>query len=149
MKPLNLRRVVVGVFILGLFLALTYWIKRASPNKDDGKLLEVRQTFLTLPLPPDFTETDSSFQSKAELALVTKYFKSPAPVDEVKEFYDQRLTAAGWTLVKDRPVTDWFRDLGGRQLTFRKQQNSVIVEYAGKAANDQWNYAISVKWEKG
>jgi hypothetical protein len=103
--------------------------------------------YATLPIPSDFKETDSSFQLKAELGLVPKYFKASMPFDNVKEFYIQRLTPGGWTLVKERRMTDWFRNFGGRELTFRKEQNSLVIEYAGERADNQWDYAIGLEWK--
>ena len=44
-------------------------------------------------------------------------------------------------------MTDWFRDFGGRQLTFRKDQYSIVIEYRGdKEPNPDWNYAIDIEW---
>ena len=99
-------------------------------------------------MPPDLKETGSSFQSKTELALVSKYFSSKSKYEDVKSFFAQHLTPASWTLVEERSMTDWGRDFGGRQLKFRKGEYWIVIEYAGEKASDQWDYAVTVEWKK-
>lgn len=127
-------------------LGVTYLAKKHSPNKDDVKLEEIRGIFSSLPIPPGFEERGSSFQSKAENALVTKYFHAGNSYDSVKAFYDQYARDNGWLVGKERSVTDWGRDFGGRQLEFRKGYHSLIISYSGEKSNEDQNYAISVVW---
>ncbi len=112
----NANKILIGLLIVAVVCLLAYFAKRHSPNKDDIKLNEVRQLYSQLPIPPGFEEKGSSFQSKSELALVSKYFQSKTAYDDVKAFYVQRLIPTGWTLIKERQMTDWFRDFGGREL---------------------------------
>ena len=144
----SVKKIVLGVFIVSAVSTVAYFAKKQSPNKDDAKLYEIRQLYSALPIPPDFHEIGSSFQSKTELALVTKYFKSKTPYDEVKAFYLERLIPAGWKLARERRMTDWFRDYGGHELTFEKNQYSVVIEYAGQQADSEWDYGMGVKWKK-
>ena len=145
----NSSKVLVGLLIVAVVCILAYFAKRHSPNKDDAKLYEVRQLYSQLELPPDFNETGSDFMSKAELAQEGKYFSSKAKYEEVKGFFVQHLTPTVWVLVEDRSMTDWGRDLGGRQLKFRKGEYWIVIEYAGEKAADHWNYAVGVEWKKG
>jgi hypothetical protein len=145
---INVKKILLGILIIALGSVLAYFAKKHSPNRDDAKLYEVRQLYSQLPLPPDFKETGSSFQSKTELALESKYFSSKNKYEEVKAFAVQHLTPSGWTLVQERSMTDWGRDLGGRQLKFRKGEYWVVIEYAGERATDQWDYAVTVEWKK-
>ncbi|HYR76175.1 MAG TPA: hypothetical protein VEM96_10065 [Pyrinomonadaceae bacterium] len=145
---INARKILLGIMIIVVVSIFAYFAKKHSPNRDDTKLYEVRQLYSQLALPPDFKETGSSFQSKAEGALEEKYFSSKSKYEEVKGFVLQHLTPAGWTLVEDRSMTDWGRDLGGRQLKFRKGEYWIVIEYAGEKASDQWDYAVTVEWKK-
>jgi hypothetical protein len=146
---INAKKILLGILIISLGSVLAYFAKKHSPNRDDAKLSEVRQLYSQLSLPPDFKETGSSFQSKTELALESKYFSSKSKYEEVKAFVEQHLTASGWTLVLERSITDWGTDLGGRQLKFRKGEYWIVIEYAGEKAADHWNYAVGVEWKKG
>src|SRR5437660_1287872 len=112
----NARKILLGILIIAAVSILAYVAKKHSPNRDDAKLYEVRQLYSQLTLPPDFKETGSGFMSKIELAQEEKYFSSKSNYEEIKRFVVEPLTPAGWTLVEDRSMTDWGRDLGGRQL---------------------------------
>ncbi|SRR5713226_7572567 len=145
---INVKKILLGLLIIAVVSILAYFAKKHSPNRDDAKLYEVRQLYSQLPLPPDFNETGSDFMSKAELAQEGKYFSSRSKYEEVKAFAVQHLTPAGWVLVEDRSMTDWGRDLGGRQLKFRRGEYWIVIEYAGEKASDQWDYAVAVEWKK-
>lgn len=144
----NANKVLLGLLIVAVVCVMAYFAKKHSPNRDDTKLYELRQMYSTFPLPSDFQEIGSSFQSKAELALVTKYFRSKSRYDEVKTFYIQHLIETGWVLANERPMKDWFTDFGGRELEFSKGEYSVVIEYAGERASNDWNYGIAIEWRK-
>jgi len=102
--------------------------------------------YSTLPVPPGLKERGSSFQSKADDALVETYFDSAVPYDQVKAFYLQDLVKRGWALINESPMTDWGRDFGGRRLEFRKDEYSLVIQYAGER-DDQWDYAVTLRWK--
>jgi hypothetical protein len=145
---MNVNKILLGLLIVAVVSVLAYLGKKHSPNRDDAKLYEVRQLYSQLALPPDFKETGSDFMSKAELAQEEKYFSSKSKYEEVKAFFVQHLTPADWALVEERSMTDWGRDLGGRQLKFRKSEYWIVIEYTGEKASDQWDYAVTVEWKK-
>ncbi|GEM_PF-5633940 len=145
---INVKKILLGILIIALVSLWAYLAKKNSPNRDDTMLYEVRQLYSQLALPADFQETGSSFQSKTELALESKYFSSKSKYEDVRAFVVQHLTPSGWTLVEERSMTDWGRDLGGRQLRFRKGEYWIVIEYAGEKASDQWDYAVTVEWKK-
>src|SRR5712691_6052747 len=41
----------------------------------------------------------------------------------------------GWQLARERQLKDWGRDLGGRELKFRRGDYEATVEYAGERAD--------------
>jgi hypothetical protein len=135
--------------IIGVALSIFYFENKYSANRDDAKLFEIQQLYSKLPLHSDLKERGSSFQSKAELALVGKYFDSGTSYDEVKDFYRHHLTEAGWSPTGEKPITDWARDFGGRSLEFRRGEYRLVIEYAGERANDDWDYAITLIWKQG
>lgn len=144
---INPKKIVWAAVLLVIVFSVAYLAKRYSPNYNDAKLYETRELYSKLPIAPGFTERGSSFQSKAELALVSKYFDSKASYDEVKAFYQSHLSESGWTLTEERPMRDWWRDFGGRRLEFRKGDYFLVIEYAGEKASDQWDYAIDLIWK--
>lgn len=145
---INVTKILLGLLIIAVVSIFAYFAKKHSPNRDNAKLYEVRQLYSQLPLLPDFNETGSDFMSKTELAEETKYFSSKSKYEEVKAFAVQHFASSGWTLVQERSMTDWGRDLGGRELKFRKGEYWIVIEYAGEKATDQWDYAVTVEWKK-
>ena len=134
--------------LLVVLLCLLASCKQFSPNKNDVKLKEVEQLYSNLPIYQGFRETWSGSVSKSMLASVGKHYKSDAGYQDVKDFYVTKLVPDGWQLTKDIPLKDWSEDHGGRELTFTKQQYSVVIEYRGdKVTNPDWNYAINVGWQ--
>ena len=133
--------------LLVLILCSLASCKQFSPNKNDGKLKEVEKLYTNLPIHRGFTETWSSSVSKSMLASVGKHYKSDARYEDVKHFYVTNLIPEGWQLTKEIPLKDWSEDYGGRELTFTKEQYSIVIEYRGdKAISPDWNYAIDVGW---
>lgn len=141
-----MRRVVIGAVIVAVGCSLAYLEKRCSPNRDDAKLSEIRQLYSTLPVPPGLKERGSSFQSKADGALVETYFDSSSAYEEVKAFYLRELINRGWKMSSESPMKDWGRDFGGRRLEFRRAEYSLVIQYAGER-DDQWDYAVTLLWK--
>ena len=143
---LKLWRVIL--ISIPLLLSLTN-CKQFSPNKHDAKLKEVENLWASLPIPAGFEETWRGSTSKSMLASVSRHYKSDARYDDVKSFYVTRLIPEGWHLSKEEALKDWLGG-GGRQLTFTKEEYSVVIEYEGeKAIDPDWNYAIGVGWQSG
>jgi len=91
-------------------------------------------------------EVSNSTSSGFGKAFVSKSFRSKASYDEVKRFYVEHLTQEGWQLVEERNLKDWDRDLGGRELGFRRGDYEVTIEYAGEKAKRGWDYGIGIGW---
>jgi hypothetical protein len=119
-----------------------------GPNSDGSKLRELEQLQSTLPIFPSMIETSVHTDSKGTLAGISKLYKCEARYDDVKVFYMAGLRKGGWEYSDERSIRDWERDLGGRQLTFRKNEYKFSVTYAGENANYGWDYAIDIQWEK-
>ena len=125
--------------------------KRYSHNRDDVRLKEVQRLASALPIYPGFQDTGGGATYSTPIsASVHKSYRSSARFDDVKTFYATQLTQTSWQLTKDRALKDgWSRDLGGRELRFEKGQYHVTIEYIGdKEVEPDWNYGISVGWNR-
>ena len=146
MKPKPKQVLSLVLAVATLFLLTN--CNRYSPNRGDAKFKEVERLYNGLHVYPGFQPVGEASYSKSMLASVSKYYKSDASYDDVKKFYSAELGPAGWQLTKERNLKDWWRDFGGRELTFGKGQYSVVIEYRGDQAIDpDWNYAINVGWD--
>ena len=127
------------------------WIyveKKLSPNANDAKLHELIALASATPEYPGWIETGTHNTSKASLAGVSKYYKSDAEYCEVNRFYTRELTKEGWQFVGERRFKDWWRDFGGREISFRRGEYKITITFAGESADYGWQYAIYFGWEK-
>jgi hypothetical protein len=146
-SPQGIFKLVVGVILIATISILAKYSKDHSPNKGDAKLKEIEAVYSQLPIYPDFHEVAHNFSSKDVSALTGRSYSSSAAYADVRSFYSDKLSASGWQLTNERNMKDWWRDFGGRQLTFRKGQYSIVIEYRGdKEPNPDWNYAIDLEW---
>ncbi|MGH9929179.1 MAG: hypothetical protein ACREA9_08125 [Pyrinomonadaceae bacterium] len=77
-------------------------------------------------------------------ASIGRSFRCQASYDDVKRFYSERLGQDGWELADERQLKDWGRDVGGREIKFRKGDYQVVIGYAGERANYGWDYGIDI-----
>ena len=132
-------------------LLIAFWLvscnpERNGPNADGVKIREIEAIWNTMPHFAGMEEVDNSKSSTGTKAHVSKGFRSTAKFDEVREFYVKRLSDAGWQLVEDRKMYDWWRDLGGHYLAFRKAEFKLSIQYAGEKVDYGWDYGIGVYW---
>ena len=137
----------MGVIVIAAISIFAKYSKDHSPNKNEAKLKEIEAIYSQLPIYPDFQEVAHNFASKDSSAFTGKSYASRAKYAEVRSFYSDTLLASGWQLTNESNLKDWWRDFGGRQLTFRKGQYSIVIEYRGdREPNPSWSYGIDVEW---
>lgn len=133
------------VWLLSLFFYLSM-ASCFSSAQDKARLNEVKRIWLTFPLYSGMQEVNNSTASGFGKAYISKGFRSQANYDDVKRFYLERLNQDGWQLAGERQVKDWERDLGGRELKFRRVDYEATIEYAGERAKYAWDYCIGIGW---
>ena len=92
-------------------------------------------------------EVNSATISSTGKAYVSKTFRSRASSDDVKRFYLERLSQNGWKIVDERQLKNWGRDVGGRELKFRRGDYEVTIEIAGEKSDYGWDYGIGIGWK--
>ena len=144
------RKFTVGLAWLLLSLVFSgCW----SAKEDAAKLAEIQSVWARLPSYPGMQETGSSTTNAGGgKALVSKKFNSDARYEDVKRFYVEYLERDGWKVVAEKQLNDLGSDFGGYEISFRKGDLNLGIEYAGPSADYGWVYAIGVswsRWEKG
>ena len=116
------------------------------PRKSEGdaKLNEIRGLLNAVPVYPGAREVDFFWSDKALHTVAEKSYQSDVRYDELKSYYIEQLKPLGWRLIAEKSVKDWWRDLGGRELTFQRGDYLLNIEFAGEKADYGWNYAISI-----
>ena len=75
------------------------------------------------------------------------YYKTHAPWNQIKAFYDAELAKHGWRFVGDEKAIYNLHDYGGTQAFYCKGDLVVDVFYAGEQqAQFGWTYALNVSW---
>lgn len=126
-------------------LIVAEWLGVFS-HVNDARFKEVQRLYKTIPLYPGSVEVDRSSASKDRVVRVGKSYKSDANYDALKRHYAEKLKQLGWQFVEEKPVDDWGKDLGGREINFRSGEYYMVMQYAGAKANYGWNYTLSVGW---
>lgn len=140
---------IVGVLlVVALYMAVSTFEARVGQNADGHKYEEIEQLWNDLPIYPGMIEIGNSSNSVARKAHIEKKFKSDAPYDEVKQYYINKLRDHGWLFERERQLTNWGRDQGGRELKFRNGERDLTIEYAGTAGFG-WDYGIGIYWYQG
>ena len=139
-KLLSLGIIVLLLFVFGC-------CKFFTRNRNDAKLQAVLSILKTIHLYEGSSEVNTYASSKELFANAGKTYKCKVTYEELKNFYLKRLQTLGWTLFRERKLTDWGQDEGGHELTFRKGDYSVVIEYAGEKANARWDYGVTVRWD--
>lgn len=137
------RRFMVSLTALSLLFSGCW-----SAKQDAAKLTEIQAVWARLPSYPGMQETDTSSSSGGGKALVSKGFRSDAGYEDVKRFYVEYLERDGWKIVREKQLKDWGSDFGGYEISFRKGDLDLAIEYAGPRANYGWQYAIGVSWSR-
>ena len=138
---LRFRLAMHGVLFLACCVAIS--CNQLTPQSE---LDEVQAIWGKLPLYPGMVEVEQSNASGFDKVYISKSFKSSASYEDVKQFYVEYLTNENWKLFRERELKEWGRNLGGRQVEFRKGKYDLTIEYAPDKANHGWNYGISVSW---
>ncbi len=138
-------------FVLKTFLAILFVCAvtcGCAPTRtevDPSKLKEVEGMWAALPVYPGMVEVNSSVSSDDGRVWVEKNYKSDASFGEVRRFYTETLSRAGWQLVGEREVKDRGRFRGERLLEFQKDGFEFDLQYAGgRKADLGWDYSIDI-----
>jgi hypothetical protein len=130
-----------GLVVL-LFSLIT--ISCFSSAQDRARLDEVKRIWTAFPLYPQMQEVDTSTGSGFGKAFISRTFRCKTSYEVVKGFYLERLGEDGWQFAGERQLKDWGRDVGGRELKFRRGEYEATIDYAGEKADYGWDYGIGI-----
>ena len=90
--------------------------------------------------------TDNFSPWNSHKVLVGATYTTAVPFAEIQAFYSRELALQGRRLDEDRALTDWGKDLGGRDITYCKGDLAASLQYAGAKSNYGWTYALDLTW---
>jgi hypothetical protein len=138
-----LSLVAIGLFVL---VAEMFSSAVARPRGID-MLPALRGEFASITAPSDakFVQRPES-SSKMGHALVLATYAYRGGYDRLRDHYDREAARGGWSVCGEKPLYDWFRDLGGRSRSYCKGDLQATLQFAGAGAHYGWDYAFSVSW---
>ena len=73
-------------------------------------------------------------------------YRTEKGYEQIRSHYDNELGRHGWTFIKERPVTIWRRDYGGKEAFYCKGIYTATVQYAGAEPGIEWTYSFGLSW---
>lgn len=144
-KPLKVLHF-EGFLILLFFLILSSACRQLNPWAGASQFKQAKIILDSIPLYPGMTQVNESKASGFGKAFVSKSFRSIGAYQDVKRFYYDYLSKEGCRFDEECSLKDWGQDVGGRHLTYRKDEYEIKIQYSGGQADYGWQYAISANW---
>jgi hypothetical protein len=79
-------------------------------------------------------------------ALVGDVYRTKLTYPDVRAYYDKELSRNGWTFKREEKILDWGRDFGGKTAEYCKGPYKASLQYAGREAHYDWDYALDLSW---
>ena len=136
---------VLGAVLVVMVFVVFYVYERRGPNADSHKFNEIQKLWASISQYPGMVEVDHYSNSAGRKASLGSKFRSDAKYEEVKRFYIAGLQQQGWMFQRERMLSNWGRNQGGRELEWTKDEYTFSVEFAG-ASGFEWDYAIGIDW---
>ncbi len=135
----------VALAVLGLAMAFAGRLMSKPHGSSVLKALE--QEYEQVRPPPGARLLGAlSRTNKTSQALVDGNYTTSARYPELRSYYDNELARHGWTPCGERPLKDWFTDLGGVSRTYCKGELRAHLQYAGERANYGWDFDFNMSW---
>lgn len=143
----NKTKIYYAILIIFICLILfkMYYDLNNDKVKNAQKKLFVEYKYINI-FPGSILIGQNSFR-KSNSTIITKKYTINRDKAEISAYYDNELKNHQWEFYKEKKVLDWGRDLGGKEIYYKKNDRYLIIELANKEYN-QWNYAITLSWGK-
>jgi hypothetical protein len=95
---------------------------------------------------PNSVESRCNSMHKTHQVDVGCEYKTDKSYDPIRAHYDKELRGHGWMFVKERPVTIWWRDYGGKEALYCKGTYTATLEYSGEEPGIDSTYSFGMSW---
>src|SRR5437763_190225 len=109
---------VVALVIIAGFASLFVYIpynRTVNGPKADATLKDLENEFRHITPVPEATQLGFEFFHKINLGSVGANYRTDKSYKEIRAHYEDELKRNGWRFVKERKVTIWWRDYGGKE----------------------------------
>lgn len=120
-----------------------------SPNFNNGKVeKELKSELGLIPIMPNAKEESRDFFKKTGSALITSYCITKNDYKSINDYYSVKLKDNGWQFDKEKKVFYWGKDLGGKEISYKKGDYVATLQYAGDKADYGWTYSFTISWSQ-
>lgn len=127
--------------IIGMIIGSKTDIKRAI--EEEGKMeIEVQKL---IPLPGAIEVKRNLFHKEGHASVSVKYVVDKT-YEEIRSYYSEEARQNGWILKSEGPIEKWGKDIGGKQLVFKKNSYTLTIDYWGEKKTDDLTYSIYMSW---
>ena len=106
----------------------------------------LEQEFELIAPPPGARLEGHSASHTASHALVGSTYAEARTYRELREHYDRELAEHGWRFHREKRMTDWGRNFGGKLALYCKGDYAAALHFAGERANYGWTYTVDLSW---
>jgi hypothetical protein len=135
----------IGPIIAVLVLVVILWPIIHPPHAEMHQIA-LKREFQLLQVPQGARVVVVDDKPKIGRVFLNSTYESQLSYDNLKQFYTSNLQRNGWHILRETPITDLGRNLGGREITFCKGPYEADLQFAGDKATFAWNYALSMSW---
>ena len=136
-------------FILIVFVGFVVYVSHdqmVNGLKAAETLKYLETEFKMIAPPPNALQLRYNSMHKAHQGDVTCEYKTDLGYESIKAHYDQEMQSRGWTFVRERPITIWRHDYGGKQSIYCKGIYDATLEYSGKEPGMEGTFAFTLSW---
>ncbi|MFS8085644.1 MAG: hypothetical protein ACMG6H_08445 [Acidobacteriota bacterium] len=142
---LGLFLLVVVVALAGLFIFVRYNLQVRGPEADERLKTLEKEFSLIAPL-SDASRLRYESSHKVSLGGVGADYRTDKTYAQIRGHYDNELKKNGWRFVGEEPVTIWWHDYGGKEVSYCKDHNTATLEYSGEWEEAGWTYSFNMSW---
>lgn len=136
----------VMVGFAGFFVYLPY-DQLVNGPKAAETLKDLEIEFKKIPPLPGAVERRCGSMHKTHQGDVTCEYNTGQNYEEIRAHYSLELESHGWTFIKERPVTIWWHDYGGKEVLYCKGHYTAILQYAGQEEPAVgWTFGFGMSW---
>jgi hypothetical protein len=148
-RRLMLVALVAGGVVLFVFAGLVVYLtydELVNGPRATRTLNDLEKQFKGIAPVPGAVEVGYASMHKTHQGHVGSQYKTDRDYKEIRAHYDIELKKYGWTFVKERPVTIWWRDYGGKEAFYCKGTYTATLQYAGMEPGVPWTYSFGLSW---
>ncbi len=137
------RRPLLSGVVLVVVLLVAYFVTDA-PAARAATALAAESGPVSAPAGARLMRQQSSHKP-GQATFGTEY-EASLSYPEIRSFYDLELGRHGWSLVSDKPLTDWGGPVIGYLACYRKGEFWAVLQYFNSRKGTPADYALDLTW---